>query len=275
VGYAGLDPATTGAVFLTGRGLYGTPRGYHDRGEPVTPLLFWPVSPLAQRMDADDAQLPVADASGFPQGGGLVWVEDELIEYTSVEDGMLVMPSRPGSSSFAPEGVLRGRFGTEPVAHDAGALVRWMPARYHDRALLGQGAGDDLPVSESLTLGIDAPGAFFTDLVAVTELPDASVGLEARVVADGRVSPHADPARHAEDDALTAGTLFGGGEGRLVIPLGLAADRLDVHLFAVWKDGAFDPLTYRAQGWKQAPAVGSVVLGHIQPNVTLVHEEWQ
>jgi hypothetical protein len=88
---------------------------------------------------------------------------------------------------------------------------------------------------------------------------------------------------------LTEGLLFGGAgagddaddgtgsgtESRLVIPLGQAADHLDVHLFAVWREGAFDPVTFTAQGWKQAPKVGSVVVGQIQPSVTLVHEEWQ
>ena len=48
VAYAGYDHLDTGAVFLAGRGLYGTRRAAHPRHTPVVPLTFWPAAPLAR-----------------------------------------------------------------------------------------------------------------------------------------------------------------------------------------------------------------------------------
>jgi len=42
IGYAGLDPVDSGAVYLTARGMYGTRRAYHRAGDPVAPLLCRP-----------------------------------------------------------------------------------------------------------------------------------------------------------------------------------------------------------------------------------------
>jgi hypothetical protein len=271
VGYAGIDPVDSGAVYLTARGLYGTARAYHRGGEAVTPLLFWPASPLAGALDASSGELRLADASGFPDADGLVWVGEELIGITGRRGDTLSMPTRAGSHRFASEGLMRGRFGTEPVPHELGEMVRWMPARYRDRALLG----DDVPESECMQFSIAAPGAFFTELMLSGFFPDPSVGVELRAVLDGLVSPHADPAGTQNLAVLTDEGGAPGLDTRLTLPLMRQADRLDLYLYARWRAGAFDALDFSALGWKLAPEVNSVIVGHDQPTLVFEHEEWR
>jgi hypothetical protein len=271
VGYAGLDPVDSGKVFLTGRGLYGTARAYHRQGETVLPLLAWPVSPLAASIDEQDATLALADASGFPLAGGLVWVGEELLEYTARDADGLHMPTRAGGNRFDPQGLLRGRFGTAPAAHQTGAMVRWMPARHRDRSLLGH----DVPESESLALPVRAPGAFFTDLIVEAFLPLPGVALDVRVVLDGLASPHADPAGSAH---LVGGRAVTGGAEpttRLALPVLRQGEGLEVWLYAAWEPGAFDALDHASNAWKLVPEVDVVVVGALQPARVLEHEEWR
>jgi hypothetical protein len=271
VGYAGLDPTDSGNVFLTGRGLYGTARAFHRRREPVVPLLAWPVSPLAVSIDGEAATLPLADASGFPEEGGLVWVDEELIGYTGRDADGLHMPTRAGSNRFDPQGLLRGRFGTAPLVHETGAMVRWMPERHRDRALLGH----DVPEAEALRLPVRAPGAFFTDLVVDVFLPMPGVALEVRAVLDGLASPHSEP---ADSPHLLGGrAVTGGAEAstRLSLPVLRQGDALVVWLHAAWEAGAFDALDHSNNAWKLAPEVDSVHVGALQPVRVLEHEEWR
>ena len=266
LGYAGLDPVDTGNVFITARGLYGTARAFHARNETCQPLLFWPASPLAAGLSDTAAAVPLADSTGFPDEG-LLLVDEELIGYQGRHGADLLMPVRAGGGRLQPEGLLRGRFGTQPAQHDAGSMVRWMPARYRDRALLGE----DAPESEALGLVVRAPGAAFTELSLTARLPDPSVGLDVRVVPDGLVSPHADPAR--EPRVLAFADDGQAGEVKLGGPVFRQADRLDLWLFARWRPGAFDARDYAAGGWKLAPEVQSAVVGHVQPTVVFEHEE--
>jgi len=226
---------------------------------------------LTGTLSATSGELRVADASGFPDADGLVWVGDELVGITGRQGDTLTMPTRTGSFRFTSEGLLRGRFGTAPTEHQLGEMVRWMPARYRDRALLG----DDVPESASMTLSVSAPGAFFTELLLTGFFPDPSVGVELRAVLDGLVSPHADPDGSPHITVLTDEGAEPELETRLTARLMRQADRLDVHLFARWRAGAFDALGFSSLGWKLAPEVNSVIIGHDQPTLVFEHEEWR
>jgi hypothetical protein len=265
VAYAGLDPVETGAVFLAGRGLYGTRRAHHAPSSPVVPLTFWPVTPLTSPLGADDGEILVADPTLFPPEGGLVLVDEELMGYDELLDDALAMPLRPGRGS---NGLLRGRFGTVPTPHGAGAMVRWMPARHHDRAMLG----DDVPEAQALSLALRAPGAFHSGLALKAEIPDASVELVARVVLDDRGSHHDDPEGTAGVYELTPSA---SSVGLWEVVLGDQADRLELVLATRWLPGAFDPRTGRANGWKLVPRVTDVVSSRVQPTLVLEHEEWR
>lgn len=263
VAYAGYDHLDSGAAFLAGRGLYGTERGHHPRHSPVTPLVAWPVAPLADGIGPDDDLIPLADPGLFPPGGGLLWIDNELLAYDRVEAEGLSMPTLPGRQ---PVGLYRGRFGTTPADHRAGAMVRWQPTRLWDGALLGSRA----PQSRVLDLGVSAPGAFFTDVALKVADPDPTVELVARAVVDGRGDQHDDPQETAGVVALERSTEVAGQWSAFV---GDQGDRLDLLLAPRWLPGAFDPLG-GSNGWKLSPVVLDVVIRHIQPTLVLEHEEW-
>ncbi len=264
VGYAGLDALDTGAVFLTGRGLFGTRRARHVQGAPVVPLVGWPASPLASALSPDDAVVPVADPARFPERG-LLWLGDELVAWDGTSDDGLLLPTPLGRDG---PGLLRGRFGTTPSAHAAGTIARWMPARVEDRGLLG----DDVPEARALHLPVHAPGAFFTDVAVRARLPDDRVELVGRIALDGYAGRHDDP--DASPDLVALPSPPPGG-GTTEVAVGRQADLLELWLVPRWLPGAFDPRGFAGQGWKLGPRVDTVVVEHVQPTRVLEHEEWR
>ncbi len=58
----------------------------------------------------DEDQIPVDEASELPEFG-LAWLKDELVSYAGKQGNWLV-------------GATRGMFGTTPMTHGAGELVR-------------------------------------------------------------------------------------------------------------------------------------------------------
>lgn len=269
VSYAGFDSEDSGTVYLTGRGLYGTRVQAHPAFTPVRPLLHWPASPLSARVTDESASLPLGDTSGFPSGPGLVLVGEELVGYAEVSDRALSMPASGGVTTISRRGLLRGRHGTRATDHQAGALVRWMPMRYRDHALLGT----DHAASDRAVLTVHAPAAFLTDLAIAARVPADGARLVARAVFDRRVSHHA-----SLDDAAGALAAFASdGVGDVVVtaPLGRQADVVDLHLMAGWGEGAFDPLRFAANGWKVVPHVTSVTIAHVQPTLVWEHAEWR
>jgi len=265
VGYAGVDALDSGAVFLTARGLYGTRRARHVAGVRVQPLSWWPVSPLVERLRPGDARVAVADPGVFPPGGGLLWVDEELLAYDEVSDDGLLMPGRLERPE---EGLLRGRFGTLPADHAPGTMVRWMPARVADRALLGQ----DVPEAEAARVPVFAPGAFFTDLAVQLERPDERVELEGRIVLDRLASRHDDPSSRPGVLRLPEAE---SSSGVRQLAVGRQADLLELWLMPRWLPGAFDPRGFAGQGWKVGPRIKAVVVEHLQPDVVFEHEEWR
>ncbi len=273
VGYAGIDTSEFGGtVYITERGLFGTERAFHEGGTSVSALDFWPATPLAGRISPEQAFIPLSDPAAFPDAPGLAWIDGELVGFEGVDDGALTMPIRYGAGRLLPEGLLRGRFGTGAADHDAGAMVRWMPARRRDRALLGSRR----PESEFASLSVEADGAFFTEVVVQSSLPVDEIGLDLRFVLDGRASPHDAPAPEGDGDAALVGHAAEGRDAeRTSVSLGRQADRLDLYLFARWFPGAFDAERFASHGWKLGPAVETVTVGHVQPDVVLEHEEWR
>jgi len=265
VSYAGYDHLDQGAVFLAGRGLYGTERAHHPRLTPVAALTFWPAAPLAEAMGEDDDLIIVADTSLFPERGGLLRIDDELLAYDVVEQTGLSMPTSMGRR---PVGLLRGRFGTQPAAHRASSIVRWQPTRLSDRRL----PFDDVPEAQAGRFTVNAPGAFFTDLALKVDPLHPAVELLAEALLDGGGEPGSDsetePRRveiRPSRDVL--GQYFGQPMHH--------ADRLELVLGVRWLPGAFDPQKGASNGWKLGPVVRDVVVRHLQPSLVLEHEEWR
>ncbi len=269
VSYAGLDAVNSGDAFLTGRALYGTRRQAHPAKTPLVPLSFWPAQPLSSRVTATASTLPLGNPRAFPDGPGLLLVDEELIGYTGRSARSLTMPHTGGVTMVSQRGLLRGRFGTTPSDHAAGALVRWMPMRYRDQALLGSEHAE----AEHAVITIDAPGAFFTGLAVATRIAAEGSRLDVRGVLDRGVSHHRDLVEAGF--ALVEFASVGTGDVVVLGALGRQADVVDLHLMAGWDARAFDPIRFTSNGWKVVPEVTSLTLAHIQPTIVWEHEEWR
>lgn len=92
----------------------------------------------------------------FPAGGGLVAIDDEILAYRGISDGVFVIAENG-----------RGLLGTEPRAHDRGAQVHFLTHRPAAILLSGvQPTGDELPVQA----GGAMPPRSGTGLLGRTEL---------------------------------------------------------------------------------------------------------
>ncbi|QDV06467.1 hypothetical protein Poly30_19770 [Planctomycetes bacterium Poly30] len=235
------------AVAVNGRGLMGTLPQAHAAGEAVHWLEGWEVTTLVAAIGPDDAALPVSSIQDFGTNG-TVLIDDELIHYTRVFGGALVMPrssGEPGAMDELGPGVFRGRFGTTPASHSSGAAIISFPARYWDR-YAPRYDGPDLAF---FGLSVNQPGAFWNGVIW-----DAQEGQTggAEIVVLQRTDPNvpwdADPEDTEGLTLMEQGDLEGG-----LIPIGGQSDRAEWRVFARYAAGAFDPAFGASHGWKDTP----------------------
>ena len=119
-----------------GRGVLGTePRG-HSQGAVVHFLEHQPATELTSGMSRNEDEIQVQQLGALPRTSGTLLIEQEMVHYTWLRTGnILGMPKwyDPADDNAASEGLFRGRYGTAPNAHPAGAPVIWFPHRYWDR----------------------------------------------------------------------------------------------------------------------------------------------
>jgi len=260
--YASYD-APSGQVRLAseGRGLLGTKAGTHEIEDPVMWLEHRVATVLTAGSAAGDAKLTVASVEGFP-AQGLVLVGSELIHYTRIRGTALEMPrasSVAGALDERGEALFRGRFGTAPAAHGAGAAVILFPVRYPD--LWAERA--DAPEMSYFGFQNDQPAAFWNSVYFQKVDADSSrIGVLVRT--DPAAPWDADPERDARVKLLWRGDVDG-----KAVPIGRQADRLGVRAFVEYQTGAFDLTSGAAHGWRQTPRLTALATFYLAPNVTL------
>ena len=245
------------------RGLMNTIATSHGWGTNVVVLDFVTVSMLQGGADATTNRFEIADPNGFYQSGGTILVNEEMVHYTGVEQRALVMPSRIDSDGDTEGGLFRGRFGTQPGAHDAQAIVLEMPFRYWDRYADRQDAAD----LSWYGLSLDLPGAFFNQLVFEEYKPNEYTDIEVLARTDPNVPWSADPGK-------TAGLfLFGDSDEGEPNSIATAGEGLGIRVLFRYLSGAFDPLTLRAHGWKSTPQLRSLSVSYLDQTRVLTREE--
>jgi hypothetical protein len=217
---------------------------------------------------AGDATLPLNDVTGFPPGGGVVIVGDELIHYTRALGSALDMPrrsSQPGKKDHKGDGVFRGRFGTTPAAHLAGTPVLLFPYRYSDRWT----EKSDAPELGYFSVALDQPNAFWRTAFWTAEEPGSGqVKLEVlqRTTRRGIAPPPWDG-----EPGVTKGLeLFSDGMPRGAgNPIARQADLVEWRVHARFAQGAFDALTGLSHGWKQTPRLRAFGTEYMGPSMVL------
>ncbi len=265
------------ALARGGRGLLGSEATAHAAGEPVTPLPGLRVARLAGALEPESALVPLADASGFPESG-LVRIEDELVHYTHRIGDALAMPRaslEPGRCDGRGPGLFRGRFGTEPAAHQDGVPVILFPFRYPDR----WAERADAPELASLELSLAQPAAFWRQAFWEVEEP-AGGGPELGILQRSRAEvPWDAPPRAASGLEELSGSSSAGapdagdGGARRAAPLGFQADGVTWRVFARHARGAFDPRAGLSHAWKTTPRLHLLGAEWFAPSVLLARVE--
>jgi len=252
-------------ILPEGRGLFGTEPGYHSPGEPVVVMNFPVVSLLEEDIQEESAHVLLYDSEGFPFSGA-VMVDEEIIGYNRLEDKFLNMPLYEPFGEEKARGLFRGRFGTEPARHYGGSLAYLLPARYSDRYV----PGCDAPELAYATFGVDAPGAFFSEVNWVEKLAVDGVDLVVLARVGGRGGWHARP-EAAADLFLFQDPATPERRNKLL----RQGDFLELRVFTRYGQGAFDPHDYTSNTWKYAPQLKALSVECVEPTRLYRHEEWR
>ncbi len=253
------------AIIPDGRGVFGTEPGYHAPGEEVVVLNFPTLTYLKENINARSWELSIEDAGGFPFSGAVL-IDDEVIGYNRLEEGLLSMPQYNPYGEGKSSGLFRGRFGTEPAEHYEGGLVYFLPLRYPDLYT----PGSDAPETGGFTFGVEAPGAFFSEVNWIEKKggPGADFVLLTRV--GGRGTWDAYPAE--SKDLFLFDDPAGQKRRNHVLRQG---DFIEIRVFTRYDSEAFDPLDYASNGWKRAPLLGALSVECLEPSRVFRHEEWK
>ncbi len=244
-------------VAQNGRGMLGTtPRG-HDRGARVLFLTHVPAAILAGGVQPRGESLPVQALGALPIRGTLL-LGRELLHYTwtrgtgdqvSLEMPRYFPPGETPDEGSAGRGLFRGRYGTTPQGAGAGEAVVGMPFRFWDRFTED---ADDPEMAPFQVTHVQAPVHWKT-LHWVQETTDATVEVLCRVRIDGQGT-------FADDPMRTPGLYRfqqQAGQDRPVL-LDRSGSQCEVRFYVRYRPGAYDPVAWRAHGWKSSPKVKDV-----------------
>ena len=269
IAYSSYDDVTGDvATMPDGRGFLGSQARAHSIGEAVWFLSDVEVSKLTDGMNAQDHELQLEDADGFP-GEGCVLVGEELIHTTYRDGDRLGMPrlsGEPGRADHQGPGLFRGRFGTTPDGYGIGTAVVRFPTRYADRfAPLA-----DAPELHHLTLELAQPDAFVEGVFFThDDGPTGSVSLVALVRSDPDVPWDATPDRTPGLQRIERARPEEG-----LAPVGRQTDTLQLRFVHEYAPGAFDPLRGQSHGWKEVPTLQDAGASYVAPGRVLSRRVW-
>lgn len=266
--YDSVDASTASFnISAGGRGLLGTIETSHELGQTVTLLDGIAVSTLTANISGDDSTIPLRSLDGFPFTG-TVLIDNELIHYTRIAGGALDMPRRssePGKLDAKAGGLFRGRFGSDPAAHNTAAPVILFPFRYWDR----WSDRADAPEMAYFGLCVDQPSAFFKSAFYVQEEPSAG---SARVEVLQRLVRRGLPPPPWDGDPLTTpglSRLTLGAEREQGHRIDDQADLIEWRAHVRYSPGAFDSINGLSHGWKQTPRLRIFGVEYIAPSAVL------
>ncbi|MCA8971224.1 MAG: hypothetical protein KDC95_15640 [Planctomycetes bacterium] len=235
-------------VAVNGRGMLGSEPRAHDVGARVHFVSCRPATALTAMAPASMSGFLVDESVKLAQNTGTFLVDQELVHYTWNRGNLMEMPTHEKRGM----GLFRGRYGTTPVQHDAGALAIHWPIRYWDRY---EEEADD-PEMAWLGFSYEAPNLYVTDVLWTEQVPDPLLDLVCYVRADERVPfsevPQGFPLWRFDDPVDPES-----GTGRAGRKIFAQAGRWDFRFAVDYKPGAFEAQTFRATTWKRTPTLQS------------------
>lgn len=226
------------------RGFLKTTQGIYEAGTPVYCFFSLPATSLDKDMTPYASKLFVKNTHDFYKEGYLR-IDDEILSYTSKTSDSFSMPEDKED-----KGLLRGSFGSKPIAHLVSEVAYAFPTRYWDRNLKGH----DGPEGAYFEAAKHAPGAFWKRVVWKEENPNPNyLGITVKVRANGKPEWDTKPTNKE-------GSIFEFTNPKEENRLEIEADFLEIRIYFPYKKEAF------AKGqWTQQAMLKSLFVEYQQP----------
>ncbi|MBK8100245.1 MAG: hypothetical protein IPK26_24340 [Planctomycetes bacterium] len=250
----------TFSIATKGRGLLNTKAIGHDRGAHVHFLTHRPAAILSSSVQPRGDRLPIQTLGAMPGRGGtgllggtelLHWTWSRVVGDAATLEMPRFHPPHEDGDGTGPRGLLRGRFGTAPVAASSGEPIIAFPFRHWDRHVP---RSDDPELSYFQCTTGEAP-VLFTGLTWAEETTDSSVDVECLVRVDGKAPWTADPA--ATQGLWLFNRTAGDNEPSRI---GWMGSQLEARFGVVYKAGCLDLSAFTRHGWKTTPRIERVRL---------------
>jgi hypothetical protein len=192
-----------------------------------------------------------------------VLIDSEMVHYTSIEGGELVMPLALNEQGEAVGGLLRGRYGSAPAGHAADSIVLEMPFRYWDRYVSRQDSAE----LSYFGFSLDLPDAFFRSISIEKVRPGQHVDVDLICRTDPQVPWSVNPAQtrglfeFSDPTEKEPGMILTSGRG------------LDVRVRFKYLPGAFAPDLLTAHDWKRSADLERLRVEYLDETRVLGREE--
>lgn len=239
-----------------GRGLLGTKPRAHGDGARVHFVPQVPCAILNGQVSAVASKLPVQHLGSLPRYGGTVLMGQELLHYTwtSPSPASLGMPDwyDPEDAQSPGIGLFRNRYGTKAQGASSGSPVIWFPTRFWDRY---HARSDDPELAYYQMTRRETP-VFYRTVQWREDNPDQSVlKLHATANIDAAGSFADDPTKVAGMFTFEKGSVDGKPNR-----IHWQGSVFELRFATEYRTGAFDPVSFLANGWKQAITLHDIML---------------
>ena len=249
------------SVAAGGRGLLGTePRAHADTAR-VQYLPHVPAAILQEPVSSLDHEFVVQGIGALPRFGGTVLLgqqNPEVIHYTWTNSGgtALVMPEwfDPEDLQNRGTGLFRGRYGTVPQGATEGAPLIWLPFRHWDRY---HERSDDPELAYYQATRRETP-VYWSTLQWRDENPEPSLLAL-------RVTVNIDDAGSFADDPTKVPGMFLFEQGTIEDQpnrIDWQGSTIELRFATEYKPGAFDPVSFLSNGWKQSISIQDVIVNY-------------
>ncbi len=242
--YIAFSEIENNRLYPPHRGFLKSQKGIYDIGTPVYYFFSLPSTTLEKSITPYASSISVKNTQDFTLEG-YIRIEDEILSYTSKSLDRFIMPEDKEEKSL-----LRGSFGTTPIAHLTGDVAYAFPARYWDRNLKGYD-GSHGAYFEAARY---APGALWKKISWTEKNPSSTyLGITIKVRGNGKPDWDTKPTN-------TEGQIFKFSDPKAENLLNIKADYLEIRVYFPYKRDA-----YSKGYWARQAMLKSLFIEYEQP----------